>query len=71
MKQQENEVTGREAIRCVDLITEKATQMQSLMATIAAAVESGSLPAEHVSNVLWLAGNLAEEISKFASQMPT
>jgi hypothetical protein len=71
MNPQEHEMTDRETVRFVDLITVKATQLHSLLATIAAAVESRSLPAEHVSNVLWLAGDLAEEISKVASQMPT
>lgn len=59
----------RENTQSIDIITTKAEQIHSLMATVAAAIGNGDLPHLHLSNVLWLAGDLAEEVSKAASNM--
>jgi hypothetical protein len=59
----------RDKMQAVDTITMKAEQIHSLMATIVAAIGTGDLPQMHLSNVLWLAGDLAEKISTVASNM--
>lgn len=53
----------RTDIESIDNFTAKNEQLQSLLAVLAVAIESGSLPSAHLSNAIWLASDLAASIS--------
>lgn len=51
-------------LQAVDTVSMKALQLHSLLAALSVACNSGDLPQDHLSNVIWLAGDLARDISE-------